>query len=248
MNGTFCGESSIVPTNCPDGWFGSSVTENYDLNSGCIACGKGQYSNAGTNTCEDCFAGFVCVNAATKPNPRDLEKDGGYECPAGFYCPVASTSPIACPLAHYSETTGNGFANQCKPCPENYFGIEVGATSCRKCAPGTISDVGSTSCRCKGLNRKYLADQGKCVCMTGFEPVLGTSELDDGFADCAEIVYPTCANDETRDAMGQCRKIDDCSNECDGGEGQVQVGYGVCQCNKIVKVEDLATVEDLQKR
>lgn len=156
-NGTYCGENTRFPQNCPPGYFGSSRTDNFDVNKACIACGIGQYSDSGSNTCEDCWAGYVCQNAAKKPNPVTAE-EGGYICPKGFYCPVASTSPIACPLAHYSDEEGNGFANQCKPCPVDYFGIEVGATSCRKCAGGTVSDVGSTTCRCKGLNRKYLAD------------------------------------------------------------------------------------------
>ena len=158
-------------------------------------------------------------------------EDNGYSCPAGFYCTVASTTPIACPLGHYSDKVGNGYANQCEPCPANYFGIEVGATTCQPCQGSTISDVGSTSCRCKGLNRKYLAEKGKCVCMTGYEPVDGTNSFDDGFADCSLIIYPTCKNDEVRDAFGNCRSPNDCSVECDGGKGQIQVGFGICQCN-----------------
>lgn len=82
-----------------------------------------------------------------------------------------------------------------------------------------MSEVGSTSCQCAGLNRKYLAEKGKCVCMSGYEPVDGTSSLDDGFADCQLIIYPTCTSDQVRDAEGQCRAIDDCSEECNGGAG-----------------------------
>jgi len=247
-NGTFCGNATRFPESCPAGYFGSSNTSNFDLNSGCFSCGSGQYSNSGSNSCEDCYAGFVCEKGARKPNPRDRKVDGGYECPAGYYCPVASVTPIACPLGHYSETKGNGYANQCKPCPENFFGIEVGATSCRKCQGATVSDVGSTSCRCQGLNRKYLADQGKCVCRSGFEPVDGTRALDDGFADCSLIIYATCRKDEVRDAMGNCRKDNSCDLECDGGEGQVQVGFGICQCNKLTKVEDILSIENLERR
>lgn len=132
-NGTYCPAESRFPVKCPAGHFGSSRTDNFDKNLGCIACGKGQYSDSGTNTCEDCYAGYVCVEAATTPVPIDIEKDGGYKCPAGSYCPEASTTPIACPLAHYSEKQGAGFLNECNPCPANYFGVEVGATSCRKC-------------------------------------------------------------------------------------------------------------------
>ena len=248
LNGTYCPESTQFPESCPAGAFGSSNTTNIDLNSGCFYCGAGQYSNSGSNTCEDCYAGFVCERAARKPNPRDRVVDGGYECPAGSYCPVASTTPVACPLGTYSATKGNGYANQCTPCPENYYGIEVGATECRPCQGSTISPVGSTSCKCKGLNRKYLATQGSCVCRTGYDPVDGTSALDDGFADCSIKIYPTCQSDEVRDSAGQCRKANNCEDECDGGEGEVQVGFGICQCNAIVKESDIATPENLAEK
>ena len=110
-NGTYCGESTRFPKNCPSGYFGSSRTDNVDLDSGCSACGLGQYSDTASNTCEDCWAGYVCLEKAKKPNPRSIESDNGYICPPGFYCPVASTSPIACPIAYYSAAEGNGFAN-----------------------------------------------------------------------------------------------------------------------------------------
>ena len=110
-NGTYCGNSTRFPESCPAGYFGSSNTSNYDLNSGCFACVEGQYSSADTDTCEDCYAGFVCQKAARSPNPRDPETEGGYECPVGHYCPVASTTPVACPLGHYSDKMGNGYAN-----------------------------------------------------------------------------------------------------------------------------------------
>ena len=169
-NGTYCGEGTRFPKDCPAGYFGSSNTFNYDKDSGCIACEAGQYSDSESTTCQNCFEGYVCTTNATQPNPTTPEQ-GGYICPAGSYCPEATTAPIACPIAHYSDQEGNGFLNQCKPCPENWFGVEVGATSCRKCEGATISDVGSITCRCQGLNRKYLADKKLCVCRTGYEPV-----------------------------------------------------------------------------
>ena len=191
------------------------------MNTGCIACGKGQYSDSGTNTCEDCWAGYVCQDAAIEPDPTSLRDHGGYICPKGSYCPVASVTPIACPLGHYSDKEGRGYLNECKPCPENTFGIDVGATSCRPCQGSTVSDVGSTSCRCSGLNRKYLATEGSCICETGYEPVDGSNALDDGFSDCTLIVYETCANTQVRDSTGKCREVNDCSAECNGGEGEM---------------------------
>lgn len=47
--------------------------------------------------------------------------------------------------------------------------------------------------------------------------------------------------------MGQCRDPDDCKEDCNGGEGQLQRGFGTCQCNKLVKVEDLCNIECREK-
>lgn len=79
--------------------------------------------------------------------------------------------------------------------------------------------------------------------MTGFEPVEGTKEIDDGLADCTPKIYSTCESNEIRDSNGDCRAEDDCSLECDGGAGEFQRGFGVCQCNAIVKLEQICTKE-----
>ena len=50
-----------------------------------------------------------------------------------------------------------------------------------------------------------------------------------------------------RDADGQCRDPTDCSAQCDGGEGEVQVGFGICQCNDLVKVEEICK-QDCQEK
>lgn len=63
--------------------------------------------------------------------------------------------------------------NMCRSCQEGDYGDTVGAVTCKKCAPGTVSKAGSTTCTCIGLNRKFIADQNKCVCKTGYEPVDG---------------------------------------------------------------------------
>ena len=163
----------------------------------------------------------MCEPGATIPDPTSRKDHKGYICPAGSYCPVASTTPIACPLGHYSDQEGRGFLNECKPCPENTFGINVGATECQPCQGSTVSDVGSTSCRCAGLNRKYLATEGSCICETGYEPVDGSGDLGDGFSDCTLIVYETCGATQVRDSKGICRDVNDCTDECNGGEGEM---------------------------
>lgn len=71
-----------------------------------------------------------------------------------------------------------------------------------------------------GLNRKYLANVGTCVCMSGFDPVETGDEADDT-SDCQKIIYAPCTGDEERDITGKCRAKDDCAAECDGGTGTV---------------------------
>jgi hypothetical protein len=43
-NGTYCPPKSSAPMNCPAGSFGTGRTDNYDLPTSCVSCGRGQYS------------------------------------------------------------------------------------------------------------------------------------------------------------------------------------------------------------
>jgi len=85
---------------------------------------------------------------------------GGEPCPAGYYCPTGSYVAIACPVGTYSNQKANGGLNLCLPCPANSFGNDVGLTQCTPCKGSTVSDIGSTTCRCVGLNRRYLTAIG----------------------------------------------------------------------------------------
>jgi hypothetical protein len=176
------------------------------MENSCKTCGLGQYSTVGTNTCADCWAGYVCIEGATKPNPTNLLTEGGVICPKGFYCPKRAYSAIACPLATYNDQEGAGFLNLCRSCQEGEYGDTVGAIKCKTCAPGTTSKAGSTSCRCIGLNRKYIADTSSCVCNTGYEPV-DSSKADNGLSDCAKIIYGNCEANQLRDSNGKCKSI-----------------------------------------
>lgn len=42
--GTYCPPKSPSPFPCPDGMYGSGSSENFDIESGCRACGRGLYS------------------------------------------------------------------------------------------------------------------------------------------------------------------------------------------------------------
>ena len=109
----------------------------------------------------------------------------------------------------------------CKPCPVNTFGNDVGQTSCTSCEEGTVSEIGSTTCKCAGLNRKYLADVKACVCLSGYESVDDSEDVGNGYSDCQKFVYNRCTDTEERDILGNCRPKDDCAAECNGGTGTI---------------------------
>ena len=133
--------------------------------------------------------------------------------------------------------------SECKPCQPGQYGNKVGATSCQKCQGATISDLGSSTCRCIGLNRKYLSEIGACVCKTGFTPIDGTNEKEDGYSDCEKYIYEVCDKEtQERDSNGKCRDLNDCAEACDGGKGTVQFN-GICQCQDIKTVDEICPVE-----
>lgn len=142
-------------------------------------------------------------------------------------------------MGTYSDKEGIGNLNECQGCPKGSFNSYVGATSCRQCKGSTISQPASVTCKCIGLNRKYLADEGACVCKTGFNPTDGTKSDKDGFADCERQIYDNCTPEQTRDANGVCRNPDDCSDECDGGQGAISENFGMCQCANFNTVDSI---------
>jgi len=89
------------------------------------------------------------------------------------------------------------------------------------------------------VDRVYLAEKEKCVCRTGYEPVDGSDELDDGYTDCMRKVYDPCPEGQVRDANAKCRPINDCREECNGGPGEIDFSFGICQCEEITKVDQL---------
>jgi len=131
--------------------------------------------------------------------------------------------------------------NLCRSCQEGEYGDTVGAIKCKKCAPGTVSKAGSTSCQCVGLNRKYIAETGSCICMTGYEPV-DSSKADNGLSDCARIIFDHCLEDQLRDSNGRCRNINDCMGTCKGN-GTISIDFGICECEYYTTVDSLCNAE-----
>jgi hypothetical protein len=73
--------------------------------------------------------------------------------------------------------------------------------------------------------------------MTGYEPIDGTGAFDDGYSDCERKIYDKCEDGQVRDSNGVCRGENDCSLECDGGAGEIQLNFGICQCENTAKVD-----------
>jgi hypothetical protein len=86
--------------------------------------------------------------------------------------------------------------------------------------------LGASTCRCAGLNRKFLSEVGSCVCKTGFQPI--DPDNDDPLSDCEKKIYDDCDGEtQERDSVGACRDKNNCTVACDGGKGTVQFN-GIC--------------------
>ena len=180
--------------------------------------------------CLPCTQGYVCLGQTTSAKPLSPVSDGGYICPAGYYCPQGTITPVACPIGSYGSTTGNYLSTQCLSCPVGTYGDEIALTACKKCGPTSTTEAGAESCNCIGLNRMYLRDTLSCICQPGYTPTDGSSSNSDGTADCQQVIYPRCTNGQVQDQFGNCKDPNDCASQCNGGNGTIQTGLGVCQC------------------
>lgn len=165
---------------------------------GCIGCDAGFYSINGLNACVPCTQGYICLGNTSSSTPTDKILQGGYVCPLGYYCPTGSYAPIACPRGTFGSDLKLTQLSDCSQCSAGTYGDVIGLTTCKKCTGYTESIAGAFSCSCIGSNRVYLAQTGKCVCKTGFEPAEATSS-DDSNVDCTEKVYDTCTNGYIQD-------------------------------------------------
>lgn len=120
--GTYCPAGSPSPTPCPSGYYGSGAIDNYDLESGCKACGRGLFSlESEPNQCQDCTPGYVCLGATSSRTPMTIEDNNGYPCPLGHYCPLGSYEEKPCPPAQYAKYLGTKSLDGCIPCKENFY-------------------------------------------------------------------------------------------------------------------------------
>jgi len=247
-NGFYCPEGSAEPTPCPPGSMGMGSTHSQSVETGCITCPPGTYSlispRGGSTACLVCPAGYVCVSSTSTSTPIDPEKDGGYECPRGYYCPEGSYEPTPCPIGHFNKDKLVNSSDYCYPCEANTYADVPGQSGCKPCGPTSISEMGSTICKCRGNNRVFQMANGKCVCKQYYTSVLENDE-DDSNYDCRPLLHDRCPSEKLRGSLGHCLSQDDCEDECRGGTGKRTPGIGLCECNTI---QDPDTVCDYQCR
>ena len=230
-DGYACPEGSFAPELCADGY--------YNSDNNCLACPAGTYSNDHTG-CKVCSAGYICVLAATRPDPLLEDYQGGYICPSGYYCPAGAINPTPCRPGYYNPLSGSSSETEaCILCPQDTYTDTYGNPNCLPCGSSAYSPVGSTTCSCTGSNRNYLKSDGTCRCIYGFE-FLSEGTLiseQDGTEDCFEKVYPFQPKGQIRDPTGKPIDPNNCDGECGSDGGTVLDGVGVCQC-KTVKSTD----------
>ena len=238
LMGQKCPEGSELPIKCVAGYVSLKTDDGYE----CTICGKGFYSEDGKwPKCLLCTPGYVCDGGTMTRFPYLKTAHGGWRCPRGHYCPAGSSSAIACPVGSFNPLDGRSAVESCKLCEKNTYNDEEGQGACLTCGNSAEAEAGSTTCECAGKNRAFQKTDSSCRCLPQYE-YWENGELlseDNAKSDCQPKVYERCGNEYVRDDRGKCRKKDDCSNACGGGQGKRSSTIGLCQCNSIKPLNTL---------
>ena len=116
----------------------------------CYQCFPGWYSNDFATECLSCPAGNYCGDYRTP--------SGGLPCPVGSYCLVGTSTPVPCPEASYSDTTGSV---GCTSCPTGSY-CPSGAVVLA-CVPGSYCPFMSAHPTVCPLST-YSATEGAASC------------------------------------------------------------------------------------
>lgn len=231
--GTVCPLGSFDPQLCKPGWYVSNNT--------CKACPAGTYSKATGSFCQKCMAGYLCVYAATRPNPTNLALHGGTLCPAGGYCEEGASKKELCEIGTYNPNPGGTNSSACLISPANFYADEVGMEAVPPCGSSAWSDPGSQTCKCSGAFRSFLKTDSSCRCLPGYEYTeegITLSEKD-STTDCWPKVVEVCSG--IRAPNGKCDP--DCSLECASGVGDRQAGSGLCVCSDVQTMDSVCDAE-----
>ncbi|EDV25654.1 uncharacterized protein TRIADDRAFT_55968 [Trichoplax adhaerens] len=119
---------------CPSGYYADSI--NSSLCTQCpagsmcsnpaaspVSCLSGQYSSAGSITCELCPDGYNCTSTSAVSL-----------CDPGYYSTLGEAGCTACPLGNYCPSSGMNFTI---PCPSGYYADSTSSSSCTQCPAGS---------------------------------------------------------------------------------------------------------------
>ncbi|XP_032352703.1 multiple epidermal growth factor-like domains protein 6 [Camelus ferus] len=128
--GFYCPEGTELNWQpCPAGTYGP--VPGLSSLQGCRACDGGRFcprANA-TEAGGECWEGFFCSRASTRPNPEAGTEEGAGPCPQGHYCPRGSAVPQPCPPGTFSPRLKLSSEAACSPCPPGYYCGSSGLTS-----------------------------------------------------------------------------------------------------------------------
>ena len=139
--GKYCISGSTVGIDCPDGTY--TPRNGSKAITDCESCPAGKYCKSAITAnggAEDCDAGYVCINRATVPNPRD--NTTGYICPTGHYCPRGSKIELPCNAGTYAPIAGQAV---CWECPASQTCSEKGMSEPTACPAGSYCPNGTSN-------------------------------------------------------------------------------------------------------
>ncbi|XP_051895661.1 uncharacterized protein si:ch211-286b4.4 [Pristis pectinata] len=236
----FCPANSSSMLPCYGGYMPINVTGLRDhLVKACLICEAGTYRGDSTTElyCRPCPAGYHC--------PKGSASYLSHPCPLGYYCAEKTTLPVPCPPGTYRNTSCAKHLRECYPCPENTFNHLYAQRACFQCGSTSYSGLGSTTCKCHGLNRAFQESDGSCICKIDYvyynEADQKSSNSNSGM-DCHPEVVDCCSTNEARLASSRRCVVPEhynCTPVCGESGGKLDVELGMCHCNKYISAEEL---------
>ena len=111
---------------CSAGYKPSGVSADGKGPAQCIACLKGQYSNAGDATCSNCIAGYISAVEGTATCTRCDESKGQYQVGTGRT--ICDGCIANCDVGKWKSGCGFDSAGTCTACSNtNYYNLNGGS-------------------------------------------------------------------------------------------------------------------------